>query len=303
MRGYLLAVCGSILWGASGPVSDYLFKIGFTPEWLIGLKMTLSGIILLGLAIYFHQNIFGIWRNWKNALWLIAYSFLGVTAVQYLYLLTVKASEAATATIMQTLGVVIIIVLSTFIFHEAPRRVDVIAVVVALLGTWLLVTRGNLFHLGISPNVLWLGLTLALSGALYSLLPVKLLQFSTWVMVGWAMLIGGVAFEFIHPFWEFKGPLNVPSMAAILFNIFLGTALAYLLYGESLHYVSPTVAGLLNTFEPLTATIGTVMFFGLSFNWAEILGGLLIISTVFILALDKSGSNDNIDKNKSESDG
>lgn len=83
----------------------------------------------------------------------------------------------------------------------------------------------------------------------------------------------------------------------MLFLIFIGTALSYYLFVKSLHLISATEATLLDTFEPLTAALLDFLIFKMQFNWAEILGSLLVISTVFILAVG-SEENKNSDPQK-----
>jgi drug/metabolite transporter (DMT)-like permease len=101
------------------------------------------------------------------------------------------------------------------------------------------------------------------------------------------MLVGGIVFEFIHPVWK-SVPKFTPAVTLnMLFLIFIGTALSYYLFVKSLHLISATEATLLDTFEPLTAALLDFLIFKMQFNWAEILGSLLVISTVFILLLEQ----------------
>ncbi|CAM2866321.1 DMT family transporter [Latilactobacillus sakei] len=286
-KGIYLAILGSIFWGIQGPVSQWLFTdTPIAPEWLMGVKMGLSGLFLLGYAFSKQpKTVTAVWRQPRDAGRLLAFAILGLSAVQYAYFLTIQASNAPTTTILQQLGTVMIIIISLVIYHKTPSRTELIAVIVALLGTWLLVTKGQLTQLSISGAALGLGLCLGFSGALNTLIPGKLFQkYDTLVIVAWAMLIGGVLFNVIHPFWVDAPPMNMPTIISVLFIAIFGTALANLCFLGSLNYITPTTAGLLNTFEPLAATIGTVLFLKTSFTHWEVIGGLLVISTVFILS-------------------
>lgn len=57
-----------------------------------------------------------------------------------------------------------------------PRRVDGISIVVALMGTFLLVTGGRLDTLTLTPIALAWGLWSAVAATLYTLLPSGLLK-------------------------------------------------------------------------------------------------------------------------------
>ncbi|MEJ6399782.1 DMT family transporter [Nicoliella lavandulae] len=291
--GAILAIIGAICWGIQGPVSQFLFQdASYSPEWLMGIKMSIAGVlILLFTKTIKRQSITHIWRQKRDLGLLFLYALLGLAAVQYFYLVTVSASNAGTATILQSLGTIIIVILTALIYHHLPSRNEAIAVGLALIGTWLLVTRGDLFHLAISGRALTLGLLLALSGALQTMLPVSLLKrYDVMVIVGWAMVIGGIVFSIVHPFWVNPPKFTVGGVLGVAFIVFFGTMVSFICFTSSLKYVSPTVAGMLDTFEPLSATIGSIAFLNTSFNGPEIIGGLLILSTVFVLAIPSQKS-------------
>lgn len=198
----------------------------------------------------------------------------------------VQASNAATATVMQSLGTVMIVIITVVFYRKCPRWQETTAVLVALLGTWLLVTKGNLAHLAISPHALLIGFVLALSGAMQTLIPIKLInRYGSLMVIGWGMLLGGLIFSVINPVWQNTPPLTISVILGVGFIVLFGTILAYLCFTASLKYISPTVAGLLDVFEPLSATLGAVLFLNTSFSGAETIGAILTISTVFILAL------------------
>ncbi|ANZ57780.1 transporter [Fructilactobacillus lindneri] len=286
--GVILAISGALMWGIQGPVSQFLFQDkSFSTEWLMGIKMSIAGILILLFTKFVQKNsLITIWKQKTAWLRLLCYAVFGLAGVQYFFLLTVRASNSATATIMQSLGTVMIVILTALIYHQLPSKPQGIAVLVALVGTWLLVTKGDLTTIAIGPRAFGLGLTVALAGALQTMLPVKLIKkFSTFVVVGWAMVIGGLIFTCIHPFWMNAPHLSLAGIFGVAFIVIFGTMLSFLCFTSSLHYISPTTAGLLDTFEPLSATIGTVVFFNTSFNIYEIIGGILVLSTVFILAI------------------
>ncbi|UQS87453.1 DMT family transporter [Nicoliella spurrieriana] len=286
--GAILAIIGAVCWGIQGPISQFLFQDdSYSPEWLMGVKMTIAGVlILLFTTGVKHQPLLKVWQTPRDACLLLVYSLFGLAAVQYFYLVTVSASNAGTATILQSLGTIIIVILTAMIYHHLPSRNEGVAIGLALIGTWLLVTRGNLFHLAISGEALTLGLLLALAGALQTMLPVSLLKrHDVMIVVGWGMVIGGGLFSIIHPFWVDPPHFTVGGVIGVASIVILGTMVSFVCFTTSLKYVSPTVAGMLDTFEPLSATLGSVAFLNTSFNFAEICGGVLILSTVFVLAL------------------
>ncbi|MCF6514645.1 EamA family transporter [Lactobacillus sp. S2-2] len=286
--GVLLAISGAIMWGIQGPISQALFSNhSFSTEWLMSVKMLFAGILILLFTKFVQKKkILDVWKNKKNWVVLILYSVFGLSAVQYLFLITVRYSNAAVATIMQSLGTVFIIILTILIYKKAPSLQEGMGVFVALIGTWLLVTKGDFTHLGIGFNATFFGLLLALAGAIQTMLPVNLLnKYTTFPIIGWAMIIGGILFNIYHPFWMDVPELDFKSILVVAFIVIFGTILSFICFMSSLKYITPTTAGLLGTFEPLSATLGAVLFLNISFNFFEVVGGVMVLSTVFILAI------------------
>lgn len=286
--GVLLAISGAIMWGIQGPISQALFSDhSFSTEWLMSVKMLFAGILILSFTKIFQQKkISVVWKNKKNWLVLILYAIFGLSAVQYLFLVTVRFSNAAVGTIMQSLGTIFIVILTVIIYKKVPSFQEGTGVLIALIGTWLLVTKGDFLHLGIGFNATFFGLLLAFAGAIQTMLPVNLLKkYTTFPVLGWAMIIGGIIFNLYHPFWVDVPELDFKNIVGIAFIVIFGTMLSFVCFMSSLKYITPTTAGLLGTFEPLSATLEAVLFLNVSFNFFEIIGGLMVLSTVFILAI------------------
>lgn len=287
--GSVLAITAAFCWGIQGPISQFLFQdASYSPEWLMGVKDSVAGVLILLFAgLVQHKHVFRIWRDKKRLFTFLCYAILGLAAVQYLYLVTVKASNAGTGTILQNLGTVLIMIVTIVIYHRFPTKCEWLALVAAIVGTWLLITRGDLTKLSISKAALIYGALLIIAATLHTMLPVSLLKhYSTSTLVGWAMIIGGIIFSVVHPFWVNAPKLTWGTLTGVAFIVFFSTILAFMFFISSLKYITPTVAGMLDTFEPLSATAGAIIFLGTSFNAAEIIGGILILSVVFILAFD-----------------
>lgn len=150
-KGFLLAVLAALLWGVSGTFGQFLFqKRGINIEWLITVRMLISGICLLLFAKFFEKSdLLSIWKNKKDAIQLIVFSITGMLAVQYTYFAAIKHSNAATATVLQYAGPVVISVYLAFKNKKIPLMIEFLAIILAVVGTFLLVTHGNVNSLNI----------------------------------------------------------------------------------------------------------------------------------------------------------
>ena len=55
-RGIALALTGAILWGGSGVAGQYILQdCAFSTEWLVGVRLILSGAMLLLIDLAFYR--------------------------------------------------------------------------------------------------------------------------------------------------------------------------------------------------------------------------------------------------------
>ncbi|MFT9850534.1 DMT family transporter [Aneurinibacillus sp. REN35] len=301
INGIVMVLTGAVLWGISGTVAQYLFQQrGFSPEWLVVIRLLFSGILLLGFAYRKEkQRIWGIWKNKRDLVSLLLFSILGMVAVQYTYFAAIHHGNAATATVLQYLAPVLITCYVAVRSKRLPVLKEIIAVVLALLGTFLLVTQGSIHALSMSGWALFWGLLSAVSLAFYTLQPHKLLAaWGSMIVVGWGMLLGGVGFSFIHPPWRFEGQWSTPSLFAVLFIVVFGTLIAFYCYLESLTYLSASEASLLACAEPLSAAVLSVVWLQVAFGPVEWAGTACILSTIVILSMVTDKETVNLNRKK-----
>lgn len=287
LKGFLLAAGGASFWGASGAAAQYLFDdTPVTATWLVGVRMLAAGIILTIVALTrIPGQVKQILTTKRDVGMLITFALFGVLNSQLTYFLAIKYSNASTATVLQYLQPVIIILWLAISQRRWPRRIDDISVVIAVCGTALLVTGGHLGSLTLTPLALFWGLWTAGAAALYTLMPRQLLRrYDTLVVSGLGMTLGGLAMLpvlLIHP----QPHLNGTGWLMVGCVVIFGTLLAYTMFLGSLNYLSPATSGILGAFEPLIATVLAVTLLGTKLTWAMVVGSILILTTTFLQAL------------------
>ncbi|MFT8630848.1 DMT family transporter [Liquorilactobacillus hordei] len=176
--GIWLAIIGAFFWGAAGTVAQFLFNnYSLSPQWLVGIRLLTSGFLLLAFVLFIKKEpILNIWQNKNSVMLLLAFSFLGMLPSQFTYFMAIKYGNAATATILQFTGPLFIIIFIALRQLKFPRRIDCISIIIAMIGTILLVTKGHLNTLSLAPMAVFWGLLAGLSQASYTLVPKKLLS-------------------------------------------------------------------------------------------------------------------------------
>jgi len=289
-KGIILVLIAATFWGVSGTVAQYLFhQQGFSTNWLVVNRLLFSGI---GLLFFSHtvgkQNIWSIWKNKQDIFRLVIFGVVGMFGVQYTYFAAIEYGNAATATVLQYLAPVIIVCYLSFRKKKLPAKNEVMAIGLALFGTFLLVTKGTIHSLSISGSAFTWGILSAFALAFYTLYPGSLLKkWGSLLTVGWGMLIGGIGFSLIHPPWNFQGQWSLSSFVAVVFVIIFGTLIAFFCFMESLKYIQASEASLLACVEPLSAAFLAVVWLQVSFGPAEWIGSFCIIATIFILSAVK----------------
>ncbi|WP_300602230.1 DMT family transporter [Niabella sp.] len=305
LKGILLALTGASLWGISGTFSQFLFQQrDINVEWLMAMRMLVSGILLLAFSgTKKNSDLWKIWQTKKDGLQLLIFGLTGMLAVQYTYFAAIRHSNAATATILQYAGPVIIAVYLALKNKKAPTRPELLAILMAVSGTFLLVTHGDIHTLNISRTALILGIASAVALAIYTLQPVSLLKkYSSATVIGWGLLIGGVAISFVKAPWQITGIWDGYTYSYILFIILLGTLVPFYAYLSAVQIIGGQKASLLASAEPLSATIIAVLWLQVPFGLIDVTGSGLIIATVLLLGRKERSSQPPVAAAKNSAD-
>ncbi|WP_068501165.1 EamA family transporter [Paenibacillus kribbensis] len=297
-KGIFLIITGAIFWGIGGTVAKKLFQqYAIDVNWLVTIRLLIAGLLLLSVQFVGKDRaqIFGIWKNKKTSFHLIIFGLVGMLGVQYTYMASIKHGNAAVATLLQYLAPVMIIVYLFISRQSTLTRKDVFTVSLALVGCFFLLTNGSFSQLSVPPVAIVWGILSGLALAFYTLYAVPLLkQYNSLVIVGWAMIIGGVALSFIHPPWQmdFKN-LTPETYFYLIFIIIFGTMLSFWFYIESLNSLSPKESSLLGSLEPLAAVLTTVFWLKDSLGMFQWIGTICIIIMILFLAFNKESSTNN----------
>jgi drug/metabolite transporter (DMT)-like permease len=290
-KGVWMVLCGAMLWGASGSAAQVLMQqYGFTADWLVTMRMSISGILLLLFigTVQGPTRVFSVWKNRMDGIHLFIFGLVGLLGVQYSYLAAIQYGNAAMATLLQYLGPALVTLYISLRLRKVPSRKQQVAVLLAFAGTGLLVTNGHLHGLSVSILEFVWGIISAFALAFYTVYPKRLIErYGAAVIVGWAMTIGSLPLLIATPPWHTQGRGTVDSWLLVLFVVLFGTLIAFYLYMGSLKFVSPADASVLGCAEPLAAAALGILFLNVTFTPFGLLGGVCIIGTVMILA--KSG--------------
>ena len=288
-KGIIMVLGGASLWGASGVAVQYLFEAQhLDPTWLASVRMLVAGFIMLLFHYHGGGDVFSIWQNARYRKQLVIFGIFGMMATQYTYYLAINYGNAATATILQYLMPVIVLVYAVWKLKRRPDRTEVLAVLLAMFGTYLLITKGQWDKLAISEETLFWGVLSAFAMAFYTIQPKDLLlKYSSAIVIGWAMIIGGGILTLVRRPWPFIGIWDLHTFLALVAVVVFGTIIAFYTYLESTKYIKPSEVGALASVEPLSSVILSVLLLNVDFGIPDSIGVACILGTVFLLSKQK----------------
>ena len=287
--GYIVTIVAALCWGASGVSADYLMTGHGIELTLISFcRMFTAGVLTIASALArsrgitpAHRELVTSARNWRT---LVVYALFGLAACQISYMEVIRASNAGTGTVLQYLGLILIVV--RVCLSRWPRAAEVVAIVLALSGTFLLSTHGSLDTLALTPVTLAWGAVAALTLATYTLLPARLIAaYGAQLVVGYGLIIAGAGVGLGGCVWRYSITWTPDVVLAMVITVVLGTAVAFTAYLWGVDRIGPVRASLVGCVEPIAATGFSALIMGSSYTGADIVGMALIIGAVVTISL------------------
>ena len=159
LKGTLMTLFAGIAWGMSGACGQYLMAHGMSVLALTDLRLIISGVCLLAMSYVFTRGqLVAFFKEKKNYARITLFAFIGLFMNQFTYLEAIHLSNAGTATVLQYLCPVIILVYMCLKNRTTPTASEVTSIVLAILGTFIIATHGQLNQLSVTPLGLFWGI-------------------------------------------------------------------------------------------------------------------------------------------------
>ena len=160
-KGVSRVALGGLLWGGSGVAAQFLLQQkGFSTEWLVMMRMTLAGILLLLLdAARNRESIFSVWRNRTAAKRLLFFSLFGMLGVQYTYFSSIEHGNAAAASALKHLEPSSVVLRLGSMSRSCEWGSEAGCGELAFVETYHGLTRGSLSTLTTTPSALSWGVS------------------------------------------------------------------------------------------------------------------------------------------------
>ena len=286
-KGTLFTVIAGIAWGLSGTSGQYLMAHGISALVLTNIRLIVAGLLLVLLSYIKSKEQFLAFLKDKSSLFsLLLFSLFGLFLNQLAYLSAIQETNAGTATVLQYVCPVGILAYTCIKDKVAPTIAEILSMILAIGGTFLIATHGQMDQLSMTPAGLFWGLFSALTYALYIILPIKLIQkWGSILVIGVGMTISGFV---AVPFTGIIGaslPMSFDIFLAFAGIILIGTVFAYTAFLKGASMIGPVKSSLLASIEPISAVFFAFMIMGDIFYPVDFLGMAMILLAVTIISL------------------
>ncbi len=297
--GVVCALAGAGLWGVSGACAQYLFShYGVTPLFTTAVRSLIASIVFSAALFARRRYLLGLMAksDAKTKATLLAFG-LALFFDQFAYSMTIAHTNAGTATVLQMLGTVFVMLATCVIVRRLPKGADVAGLACALAATVLIATQGDPSTITLPlPGLAW-GLLNAASVAAYVMIPRQgrlFDRFGSFAVTAVGMLVTCAASGTVYAARLASGAEAldaVVAMDAIGWIVLvcglavLGTFVSFGLYLRGVAAVGSVTGSLLGAVEPVSASVCAWVFLGTVFSGWDWAGLVLMLGMLVLVTL------------------
>lgn len=287
-RGLALIFVGlaGIFWASSGvAVQDFFAHSSKSAIELTNIRMCSAGAILILIAARRKKFWLSLkFLNRHSRLWLdvVIYGIVGVVFMQFTYFQAISIGGAAATTVITYACPAMVVMWESLYHRRLPKRGEVVAVILAMSGVFLLVTGGNPTKLLVPLGCVVWSLASGAAFAFSAIFPKHLFakKIDPYFLTGVGMFVGGL---FTFALVDERNWL--PFLAAdVIFDvswiIIFGTVAAFLSFNAGLKFLTPEEASITATTEPAASVIISWIIFGTAFGAIESVGIILVMLAI-----------------------
>ncbi|GAB4579989.1 MAG: DMT family transporter [Anaerolineales bacterium] len=294
-RGFPIALIATLLWSTTGPLIAYLSKTYALPSLVLAFWRDLFVSVGMGIGLFiFSQKRLTLERRHWGFMTLYG---LTVAIFNAAWTFSVQYNGAAVATVLAFSSPALTALLSYLLFKERFSRIKILSIALSFAGTLLVSGAHDPAIWQLNPAGILFGLLTGLMFAFYNLEGKVATdkQIDSWTALLYSFG-GATVFLFIFNLANDLLLTHIPPLSHMLWLgnsltgwgilFFLGVAPTlggFGLYTLSLRSLSPTIANLIATLEPVLAGIWAYFFLSETLTGVQWAGSALVLAGVVLL--------------------
>ena len=289
LKAYAWLTFCVMVWGSNFVFGKMLVQ-DFSPALLTMLRLLFIVLFLIGLSSY-KKHFKRV--NKSDLLVVFFLGLIGVFINQWSFFVGLQTADPTTSALILATTPILTSVLAAIFLKEKLTIRMVMGSIVAIIGIYFVVTKGDLSSLHIDKGLLWIVITMitfAIMIIITRLLSNRIDPLTITLYSNVVGLIVSIPFAFL-----LDTPLNVSSdMSDWIFLI--GTAvvvhgIATLIWNQNIRHVDASKASILSNLEPFVAMIMGLILLYKPITRAEIVGSLFIVGGVVLSTYQRKRLN------------
>lgn len=240
-------------------------------------------LFMIPLLWYKDRSAFRI--NKKQFFQLLILGSTGIFAYSFFFFNGLKLVEASHGALIVALNPVLVMLISAFFGKEKISGIKIIGVVLSLIGTAVVISRGellSLFSIFSWGDAFMLGCPVAWS--LYTYFAKDTLKTTTPLQAStWAIILGLGMIACFVPLETFPVKVEWNVWIAVFYLGICGSVLGFVWYYEGIQKIGPVKTAAFNNLIPVFAMMLSVMMLGETIHLYTIYGSLLVIGGVLLI--------------------
>lgn len=277
---YAAMVFVNVMWGLSYVGSKHALNSGFSPLMLALVRYIIASVVLL-LLVMKREGRLKLRK--QDILPIILSGIMGMTLYHWLEFVGIKHTSAVNTSLILAAVPIITMIVQAVVDRRPMRMVQIVGAAMSLIGVGCIITNDAGGESSFWGNVLILGA--AVVWVAYIFLSRELRKnYTSLSMNTWQAMVGAVTFIPL----AMSDPCDLTAIpwdgwAVTVVLAVVCSALCYVLYGDALGDMSPLASAIFINLGPLATMVGGVVLLGETVTWMTILGGGLIIGSIFLV--------------------
>lgn len=283
---YVLMILNTVVWGGTF-IAGRIMESGSNPIVTAFIRFLIATILLVLLCLVTKQSLRLPGRKILGLQILLG--FIGIFFYTIMFHLGLQMVPAGKAAVIVTTSPIFITIMAAVFYKERMTSIKAIGVIMAVAGTVIVISRGNvagLFGGGFSFGE-GLLLLCALSWATFVIIgKLVLKQLTPMVSITWSSIIGTIM---LLPAALLSGDLGQclhyarDTWVGIIYLAVFSTFLGYIWYYKVMSVVGPTRASLITCMVPPCSIALSILVLKEPAGWSLLVGGGITIIGVFIV--------------------
>ncbi|NEZ46471.1 EamA family transporter [Clostridium niameyense] len=288
-KGFILVIIAALFWGYMGVPTKNLGDLNFDAFSVSFFRTFMAGIFYFLYCLKKDLNLLKVDK--KGLLFFIIYGIIAFGGTFICYNLSVNYISIALATMFMFTSQVWVVILSYFIFKEKFTPKKIIAIVLTLIGCFMMCKIYDTQNISLNPKGVIFGLISGFTFALQIILAkINSSKYNQNTLLAYSFIFASLS---LIPFMNFKNTIHIfqtsNNISFIIKNIiiigFFNTVIANGAYINSVKYIEVGIASIIASSEIVLASIIAYIVFHQTLDCIQIIGMTLIILSIILLQI------------------